>query len=194
MNAIKTLLAVSALAAAGAANAAVYTFDAAMNMPYVDSISDVTGQFVGIGTATLDTTAGVLDILLTDTVTLSFIVTSATYTEHDVVNGTLTGNSFLWASGTNTSSACTGSGIWGSLCQSLVGSTALTPNQNPIAFDLSAGGLTTFTTTRLSGSGQPQTTTYTLTNTTPAVPVPAAAWLFGSGLLGLAGVARRRAA
>ncbi|MEE9493234.1 MAG: VPLPA-CTERM sorting domain-containing protein [Gammaproteobacteria bacterium] len=28
--------------------------------------------------------------------------------------------------------------------------------------------------------------------TTPAVPVPAAAWLFGSGLVGLAGVARRR--
>lgn len=29
--------------------------------------------------------------------------------------------------------------------------------------------------------------------TTPEVPVPAAAWLFGSGLAGLAGVARRRA-
>lgn len=28
----------------------------------------------------------------------------------------------------------------------------------------------------------------------PAVPVPAAVWLFGSGLLGLAGVARRKAA
>jgi hypothetical protein len=26
----------------------------------------------------------------------------------------------------------------------------------------------------------------------PAVPVPAAAWLFGSGLLGLVGIARRR--
>ncbi len=34
----------------------------------------------------------------------------------------------------------------------------------------------------------------TLTDTTPppSVPVPAAAWLFGSGLLGLAGTARRR--
>ncbi len=30
------------------------------------------------------------------------------------------------------------------------------------------------------------------TTPTPAVPVPAAAWLFGSGLLGLAGMARRR--
>jgi len=31
-----------------------------------------------------------------------------------------------------------------------------------------------------------------LTATTPAVPVPAAVWLFGSGLLGLVGVARRK--
>jgi len=45
--------------------------------------------------------------------------------------------------------------------------------------------LTTFSIT--SGSG----TTYTA-NGVSAVPVPAAAWLFGSGLLGLIGVARRR--
>ena len=38
-------------------------------------------------------------------------------------------------------------------------------------------------------------TTVTVTAITPsAVPVPAAVWLFGSGLLGLAGVARRRKA
>jgi hypothetical protein len=35
---------------------------------------------------------------------------------------------------------------------------------------------------------------YTLTLTPTTVPVPAAAWLFGSGLLGLIGVARRKAA
>ncbi len=37
--------------------------------------------------------------------------------------------------------------------------------------------------------------TFLLTNTSvTSVPVPAAAWLFGSGLLGLAGIARRRLA
>jgi len=38
-------------------------------------------------------------------------------------------------------------------------------------------------------------TSVTMTNYTPtpsAVPVPAAVWLFGSGLVGLAGIARRR--
>ena len=35
---------------------------------------------------------------------------------------------------------------------------------------------------------------FTGTAAQPAVPVPAAAWLFGSGLMGLAGVARRRRA
>ncbi|MBI3188891.1 MAG: VPLPA-CTERM sorting domain-containing protein [Gammaproteobacteria bacterium] len=35
---------------------------------------------------------------------------------------------------------------------------------------------------------------WNLVGTVTAVPVPAAAWLFGSGLLGLAGVARRRMA
>ncbi|HSB96778.1 MAG TPA: VPLPA-CTERM sorting domain-containing protein [Spongiibacteraceae bacterium] len=35
---------------------------------------------------------------------------------------------------------------------------------------------------------------YTKIAATPTVPVPAAAWLMGSGVLGLAGVARRRAA
>ena len=35
-------------------------------------------------------------------------------------------------------------------------------------------------------------TSYSMTVTTTVVPVPAAVWLFGSGLLGLVGVARRK--
>jgi hypothetical protein len=36
------------------------------------------------------------------------------------------------------------------------------------------------------------TTSYSMTVSNAVVPVPAAAWLFGSGLLGLVGIARRR--
>ncbi len=42
-----------------------------------------------------------------------------------------------------------------------------------------------------SGSGFDWNNAYARSST-PAVPVPAAAWLFGSGLLGLVGIARRR--
>ena len=56
-------------------------------------------------------------------------------------------------------------------------------------FDLSGlGGLTSLTLT-----GASLTTLFSLNGlTVSSVPVPAAAWLFGSGLLGLSGFARRR--
>jgi len=56
-----------------------------------------------------------------------------------------------------------------------------------VGTDKSGSGLTANTTTinwQISGAVPPPVT--------PTVPVPAAAWLFGSGLLGLAGTARRR--
>ena len=40
--------------------------------------------------------------------------------------------------------------------------------------------------------GTPYTEVYNIAVTPSAIPVPAAVWLFGSGLLGLVGVARRR--
>lgn len=44
----------------------------------------------------------------------------------------------------------------------------------------------------VGGAFDGQTGTYAATGTYSAVPVPAAVWLFGSGLVGLVGVARRR--
>jgi len=52
--------------------------------------------------------------------------------------------------------------------------------------DLSDGASVQLTT------GQTKTASFAITFAPAEVPVPAAAWLFGSGLLGLAGVARRR--
>jgi hypothetical protein len=44
----------------------------------------------------------------------------------------------------------------------------------------------------VGGATNGATGTWTLSGTATIVPVPAAVWLFGSGLLGLAGMARRR--
>lgn len=56
-----------------------------------------------------------------------------------------------------------------------------------VGTDTSGAGLSRNTTSinwQIAGTGE---------SVTPEVPVPAAAWLFGSGLVGLAGMARRRA-
>ena len=85
------------------------------------------------------------------------------------------------------------------------GNIVITDNWNSTNFD--QGGAFSGTTVgdELSGSfdigwtslivGGPfdgQTGTYNVQGTYSAVPVPAAVWLFGSGLVGLVGVARRR--
>ena len=46
----------------------------------------------------------------------------------------------------------------------------------------------------VGGAFDGQIGAWTINGTVSAIPVPAAAWLFGSGLLGLVGIARRRRA
>jgi len=85
------------------------------------------------------------------------------------------------------------------------GTIVITDNWNANNFDQGGAFTGTATGTELAGtfaidwtsaiSGGPfdgQVGTYAATGTYSAVPVPAAAWLFGSGLVGLVGVARRR--
>ncbi len=76
-----------------------------------------------------------------------------------------------------------------------------TGQENATSWDNSLGGTVLgdyFNTVSMSVASQYDTTTITsqggwnVGNTNP-VPVPAAGWLFGSGLLGLVGVARRKA-
>lgn len=68
---------------------------------------------------------------------------------------------------------------------------AMMPTANPMAFSV-----TTVTSDMPGGpfAGFQPTFNGTATVVPSAVPVPAAAWLLGSGLLGLVGVARRKAA
>ncbi len=194
MNAIKTLLAVSAvLAATSSAHAATYNFTASMYLPLYSG-GTFLGTKTGVGTATLDDSTGVLDMTLSTNYNLSGFLSGATYIEHDVLNGTLTGSSYTYATGIQSASDCVPWGFLGqNICIVVRSPDLFLPDVNPIVFNFTSGGVTTFTTTdtEVASQGDLQTTTYTLTS---PVPVPAAAWLFGSGLLGLAGVARRRAA
>jgi len=68
---------------------------------------------------------------------------------------------------------------------------------NPtFALDFAAGttlGLMPAQVTGYGVTGAPVSSTGMVLSAVPAVPVPAAAWLFGSGLLGLIGVTRRKA-
>jgi hypothetical protein len=85
--------------------------------------------------------------------------------------------------------------------------TGAIPAGTPIASGLSGGGLpsvsfladltanTTYTVRTAFGFGFAGTgVTANATTSVNAIPVPAALWLFGSGLLGLVGIARRKKA
>ncbi|MHB8622653.1 MAG: VPLPA-CTERM sorting domain-containing protein [Sulfuricaulis sp.] len=75
--------------------------------------------------------------------------------------------------------------------------------QNPLTFSVNIGNITDYQflnnkknyfAAHIAGfsNGGANNSGYFASNTIAAVPVPAAAWLFGSGLIGLAGAVRKR--
>jgi len=77
----------------------------------------------------------------------------------------------------------------------LWGGAAYNPNADygsAIDFQLATIDLATFSGTQSQFSGQWELSGNSLTLGVSAVPVPAAVWMFGSALLGLAGVSRKR--
>lgn len=105
-------------------------------------------------------------------------------------------NSNIASSYSETSSSCTDSGSIGG--QTVCGAwSQSTPEWEGLSLDLVfSGDLQTFsgtmTAVERSGSGLTANTTTLEFDVDGEVPLPAAAWLFGTGLVGLAGIARRR--
>ena len=175
MNTFKKLLAVSVVMAAGHASAATYDISGAFPVTATIFGSPLTVPFTVLtGTYDSDTGAGYWTVS-GDVSAMGFGV--ITFDQTFTLDAT-TGLGNLGV-GTN----CQGNGI---ACG------GVGPNFNgPIdaGGPIVAGVQSWVVTTPQFGS---PTFSPLLTDTTPEVPVPAAAWLFGSGLLGLAGMARRR--
>jgi hypothetical protein len=189
MKTMQTLLAVTILSVAGAASAATVTNYTASSATTITGATSGSGS--ASGTASLDD-SGVLTLLLDGTTVTGF--TDTTNGSTATFNGTYSGGMFTASSGSSVITSCTNNGaiIDGCSSPSFAGvggvSTFLTLNGSVDG----TGGVINITA---SSNGASISTAYTLsggTPVTPAVPLPAAAWLFGSGIMGLAGAARRR--
>lgn len=186
MKAIKTLLAVSVLAATGAANAALITAPASANSTTSLSTYNSTS-----GTASLSDNGTTLTIDHVGTA----IILGGNYTIsfHDILTGSVSGGVFTAnasGGGSSTGTSCTyNGGGSGNVCGSALASNSFYAQTGSIA--IAPGSFGNFTGTYQSPLGA-TTVNYSVGPVVAPVPVPAAAWLFGSGLLGLAGTARRR--
>lgn len=217
MKHLKTVLALSAaLAGIGSANAATYTYDVGMegaitgiaagwlsstdSTPGTDPSSGAPGSFPLIGTAIYDDVAGTLDMTYSYATFVSLPASAfGDYTVTSALNytGTPGAGTFTTTGGTGVNVSCVNGSIVCSAGLNLGVPFALTATpasgnggglfEQP--FNV-AGGTNTWTSYQYNHFLK---SAYTMSFTpTAPVPVPAAAWLFGSGLLGLAGAARRR--
>jgi hypothetical protein len=156
------------------------------------------GSGTSLTTVELGTGSGTGTLSSSDTFTISYKETgiiqpnfgtqTLTITATDTFTGTLSGNVFTPTSGEQTIISCTG----GSDCPAAGVNTFKTVGGH---FSTLAGG-----TGSIFGVDHPQGTTGTNTwaigpfspSAPPTIPLPAAVWLLGSGLVGLFSTARRR--
>lgn len=190
MSNSKYLLAASAaasiLSAAGAAHAATVATLAVT----ASTASTTIGGSLSVSTNT-GTGTGVLDDGGTFTMNLTEIGTivfgthqTLTITAADTLTGVYAAGTFTATGGSSDVLTCTG----GTDCGPAIGSTTFTSATGVIT--LAAGGVV-HAVAAPDGGAAAETLSYTVA---PSVPLPPAAWLLGSGLLGLVATARRRVA
>jgi len=175
------------LGAAGAAHAATI---AKFNVAEVDSFSFASSIPVqsasgaGFGTATLDD-SGLVTMHLTNASAIyqsgniSYIYTSVADT---TFSGTWGSGIFAPTSGRPNWTSCSGSG-----CFLMAGSSGAVMFGSVSGSLALSGGNLVSSLSQIGGETLHSTYTFT-----PAVPIPAAAWLFGSTLIGLVSATRKR--
>lgn len=193
MRGIKSLLAIAVLAGAGAAHAstiASFTVTESGNSLY--GTFPISSQSL-TGVANLDST-GVLTITLSGLIDASGVgYGTANISTVNQFTGSTAAGVFTPVSAQSETTSCTNNGS-GTICSLFTQLNTFVPLSSfGGTISLSGGGTLTGTLSSTGSNGvvSKLTSTDVLTPVS-SVPVPATAWLFGSGLLGLAGVTRRR--
>jgi hypothetical protein len=185
---MKKLLAVTALTlVAASAQAAVinvagsldYTLNGMASVSYNPAAPALAGTF--------DTVTGALNWTVQDH-TMSILIAPGFDANIVLTNINMVGNGSSLAGGSATVVSCTG-GAAGMICPSV--GTPPTSNTYTWTWNGTNGTLTQLINGGVTQSGG-NTSGYSF-QAVQAVPVPAAAWLFGSALVGLAGIGRKRA-
>ncbi len=208
MKAIKTLVAVSALATvAGAANATVWNIAMSTDTPLASTNGDFIINYVGTydDGAKSGNVGGEID--------LPGLNTTVHYLSQTFTMDPTTGLGYLNLPDSsssncsdNTGSACAGLNVTGPLFNNInFGGTP--QNSSGSAFNFTGGELYTWTLLGASYNSNTHQTEYiqvplyvcsavfdgpSCPPPPTTTPIPTTAWLFGSGLIGLAGATRRR--
>lgn len=188
MKIIKTLLAVSVIAATGATHAvtvATYNADVAITLSGIYA-----GGGSATGLATLDDSGSLTVTAQGDTTIPSSGTTTLGTTT--IFSGTYLGGIFTPSSGTLSTTFCSPASSIG--CTTLGSLPTIAVDVGAVSGSITstAGGKIS-TSQPIFGGQETVASVFTFTPSTPSpVPVPAAAWLFGSGLMGLIGAARNR--
>lgn len=191
---LKALAAVATFAlSAGYSEAATYNFNVNWTT-VVTGCSNCSGS--GSGTGTWDNVTNIIDFTGAEAMHIDFNdgtpISDGTVTRHVTINTSVPSYTYVTTAcndgGSNTICASSAQAIGQvrPLGQRIYMMTPTQEQLGPFVWDGVRSIRTVFT-----GVQYRQFNFSNLTEA-PAVPVPAAAWLFGSGLLGLAGAARKR--
>lgn len=196
MKKIQSIVAASALVLiASQASAAVYNVSVSSSGSLANAV--IGGAVNGSGAGLLDTGTGILDFSIAQTTTIGIgstsgyaagtVSTDNAWDVFTVANSEATVTSCVDSQNTL---VCAGFTVGNTANSSVISSTYAAPIGTGDDFDMSTFSESVNATVGLIGTSI--TYTFAVGSEVSEVPVPAAAWLFGSAIVGLAGIGRKR--